>query len=866
MTPSCFANWPGKSSEGDVPFHPAVYHMLDVGAVLRVLIKKIGFGAGTADALCLLGALHDVGKISQDFKAMIETGQSQSARHWEVSMAWLQYFDKGLLGERLGGEEFVRRSLYASAAGHHGGPPNLNSRQVSRMMRRAGPDALLAVEFLLDELFELFPEANLEKVSEALTDASCDWRNCSNTLSWWFAGVLSVSDWIGSNEQWFPATNAEFDIGSYWRITQERSEVALRESGINAASVSRTSSAKLFSFDRYTPMQEAALNVDLPLGKMVAVLEDATGSGKTEAALILAHRMMKDGKGEGVFFALPSMSTSNAMFSRLQVLGGMFEGAPSIALTHSKAALHQGFASLTGTQRSGSEDIDDMTCTDWFSDGKRKSLLAQIGVGTIDQALLGILPTRFCALRLYALSQKILIIDEAHDYDPYMQRELEALLSFQAALGGSAILMTATLPSEKRRQFVNAFQPDSLMTDSCAANAAYPRLSIFGGSPVERAIPASTHPEHCTIEVRRSDSYESVIDLLLEAAKNGSGCAFVRNSVDEAICTAELLESRGAMVVLHHARFALSDRLDNEDRVIELFGKNREIPGGWIVVGTQVLEQSLDIDFDVMVSDLAPIGALIQRAGRIWRHRQTRNKELRCVDSPVLHVLSPDPEVVENSDWGKSLLGGGWYVYSLPLLWRTARILFKEGQIIAPSSDASPGLQKANIRRMIESVESENLIPLPDLIASVEYEVRGQALAERAHSQQNVLSVEDPYSTAVNIFSEERFPTRLGEDQIILRLAKYEEGTLKPWVSDVNEFKAWAMSEVSISRSRWETHSKGLKLNPDVERLLAQMKEWQQRVYRICPVGSDGQLQGLSVKYDAQYGLHIARTGEEKTC
>ena len=207
------------------------------------------------------------------------------------------------------------------------------------------------------------------------------------------------------------------------------------------------------------PMQAAVTEVVLSDGPMLALIEDATGSGKTEAALILAQRMLEKGKGRGIFFALPSMASSDAMFTRMHgPLGHIFEGQPSLALAHGRRKLNAEFSDLSGRWYASEEELDTgEACAPWIADDRRLSLLAEIGVGTVDQALMSVLPTRFHTLRMAALATRILIIDEAHDYDPYMETELKALLRFHAMFGGSAIVMTATLPTRMRDGYATAF-------------------------------------------------------------------------------------------------------------------------------------------------------------------------------------------------------------------------------------------------------------------------------------------------------------------------------------------------------------------------------------------------------------------------
>ncbi|PID63954.1 MAG: CRISPR-associated helicase/endonuclease Cas3 [Gammaproteobacteria bacterium] len=850
---STLLSWPGKSpAEPGGVFHPAVYHMLDVGAVLNLLLARAGFERPLHEALCALGVLHDVGKISNSFRDMIESGATQEFRHWRISMEWFRHFDEALLGPALGSESYIRDCLYFSSAGHHGGPPEDNGpRMRRRLIQIAGSAAEQDVRSLIETVLELFPEASLASLNETFEESGGSWRTSARTLSWWYAGLVSVSDWIGSNVSWFPPVEPTLSVDEYWREAGNKAEDALAECGLSSASPSSVAVQSLFPFDRYTPMQNAVLDVALPEGQSLAILEDATGSGKTEAALLLAQRMLQAGKGDGIFFALPTMATANAMFGRLESMRKMFDGTPSLALAHGRARFHEGFQSIIGAERD--EPDLQMSCSNWFADGRRKALLAQIGVGTIDQALLGVLPTRYNALRLYALSRKVLIVDEAHDYDDYMQQELEALMTFQAMLGGSVILMTATLPQGMRKRLISAFQEGRLSESFSATGSHYPQLTVLGGSAEVIQVDPVDETSR-VVQVSRIDSLESAIDLLLSSVNEGAACAFVRNSVNEAIEAVFALRARGCECILHHARFALCDRLANEQRVLDLLGKGVARKQGFVVVGTQVLEHSLDIDFDVMVSDLAPVGALIQRAGRLWRHE----RPARPVPGPVLHVLSPDPMGEVAAEWGKALLGDGWYVYETADLWCTAKALSDAGQIRSPSK-ASEG----NVRALVEFVERRDEAELPAALDAAAMQDEGNRLSDRAFAQLNLLDANADYASAQAVFSDEEFPTRLATPQVTLRLARRSDAGLVPWYEGHDDSHSWGLSEVSISRKAWERAKPVDQELAEIRELKRDMADWEKMKYQIVPIESSGMVADSLLRYDTGLGLVLSSQAQE---
>lgn len=598
--------WPGKGpslDHGGV-MHPAMYHMLDVAAVSEVLLKD----HPRRHLFCLLIALHDLGKIGNVFRSMLMDGTPQDRRHWEVTEAWLSDPSiQALLLERLGGRGLALNPLIAAVAGHHGRPPDADPmRDFRRMTTRAGEDARNDATAFVQACLDFWPDARLEGLRQRE----------AKTLTWFLAGVTTVSDWIGSNPLWFPPVPAGRSLSEHLGISRKIASEAVRQAGLSPPD---PAGGALFDFS-LRPMQQATMDIDLPEGPVLAIIEDETGAGKTEAAFILLQRLLAAGKAKGAYFALPTMATADAMFRRAaQIIRGLFVQQPSLTLAHGRAALSEDFKEVRNT----APGSDAPVCGDWLVEDRRRALLADIGIGTIDQALQAILPTRFATLRNWGLSRKILIVDEAHELgDPYMAHELEVLLRLHAMQGGSAILLTATLPLDLRARFSKAFANGAGTEFLPDDDPAYPSLSIVGGAAI-RAYPTSKDGKG-DVAVSRLCNVDTAVDLLVEKAGSGAACVWVRNAVDDAIAAVKLLRSKGIEADLLHARYTLFDRKRIEATIMRRFGREGTDRAGRVLVGTQVLESSLDLDFDVMVSDLAPMASLVQRAGRLWRHMDTR--------------------------------------------------------------------------------------------------------------------------------------------------------------------------------------------------------------------------------------------------
>lgn len=819
------ADWPGKTFEGSTPdTHPALWHMLDVAAVAGLLLARRSLTGDVAQdrALQFLIALHDIGKFSESFRAMLRGQPYSGVRHWQHSYTLMNFLLDDQIAALIGGCEATRTSLYAAVAGHHGGPPeDLDQRELRNQKAQIGL-GLHAASDAIRALAPLFEGASLGDDTDA------------DALSWALSGLTVQADWIGSNAAWFPPQLPDMPVADYFARAQGRAAQAVAAAGLFTGTPHPAPDILAGMPPR--PMQAAVADIALPDGPMLALIEDATGAGKTEASLILAGRMMAAGKGRGLYFALPTMATSNAMFSRLRdAAPRLFSGQPSLALTHSRAGMSTTFQDIRENR------TDGISCSDWLADDRRRVLLADIGVGTIDQALMAVLPTRFSTLRLWALSDKVLIVDEAHSYDPYMEAQLQALLRFQARLGGSAIVMTATLPTEMRTGLARAFQEGLGTGATPLTGQDYPQLSIIGHDtrcrPVA-AVPATIR----RLKVERLTDEAAAAALIQGAAAKGAACVWVRNAVDDAISAVETLCMLGVEADLLHARFTMDDRLRKEAAVQARFGRAGVGRAGQVLVATQVVEASLDLDFDLMVSDLAPVGALIQRAGRLWRHMDERPAGTRPVDGPALHVVSPDPDIVENSRWLHDVLADGAWVYPADLQWRTARVIFDAGEIAAPDG----------LRSLIAAVHGDAPVPAP--LQSAELERIGRFASERAQAQNTLADALQPYGQHQmnKVFDDLSFPTRLGQPQITLRLARQVEGRLIPLVGE-GRF-GWALSEVQISRARYE-RTGGIDQTDDaIQAAKSDWPKWMQDNVVLAPLDASGGIcKGL--RYESAFGL-----------
>lgn len=669
------AYWPwwGKTDREE-GFHLFALHCLDVAAVAERWLKLAPGVARALDAERLLpwllfyAAAHDLGKLAFPFQSKnpavlrllqgIEPVPSANYRH---DLAGLQEFVN-----EYGNLHPNHHAWMAAAAAHHGARmpmPSAKPRR-KRLIRtgEASAAARARAEWLADlEALFLAPEGlSLAAVPPPPPAA--------------FEGFCSVVDWVGSAEHWFPYVQAPQDLRAYFEARRVQAAQALRGAGLLGVPPAR-GGMSLYDF---TPRQIQCVVDELPVAAGLLMLESSTGSGKTEAALAYAARLLLDGQADGIIFALPTQATANAMYARLvDDAARLFpDETTQLVLAHGKARFNPAFQAA---RTSAQPDDAAITCAPWLVAGKKRSLLGRIGVCTIDQVLLGALPVRHASVRRFAAQRHVLIVDEVHAYDAYMNRLLETVLEQQRAAGGSAILLSATLPQFVRRRLAAAWAGG---VPALAAEPDYPLATHATGAEgvQEYHLRDEDKGGRVTIELAAYRTHcaqlsEGVVEEVIEAVYAGAQVCVIANTVREAQAFAEQLEEAGLAPLLFHSRFSLRDRNRIEAAVIERFGKHSRRTAGQVLVATQVVEQSLDLDFDFMVTQICPVDLLFQRLGRLHRHAD-RHGRPEGYETPRCLVVG-----ASERDYGATQ-----YVYrNLPALWRTQKLIESYGQAELPA-------------------------------------------------------------------------------------------------------------------------------------------------------------------------------------
>ena len=848
-TQSYYRYW-GKASsseDDDLPFHLLPYHCLDVAAVGRELLRNdkclrrmLTDITGVEEDvignwLMLFLALHDVGKFSEGFQNLRSdlflklqsrsSGKSYSVRHdslgyliWKKRL-WDVVWTKGFLG--LDSPENEKRSwertfdCFAQAVtGHHGKPPEKEGANNLRLSfnRYFGTVETAASEEFVSDVGKLFRRGEMTQFSLSPKEL----RGSIQRASWLLAGIAVLSDWIASG--YYPFYMETMSLETYWhQYAGPGAKEAIEKAGILPAEANRNSSfGSLFpSIDNPTPLQNQAAHCLVKSGPQLFILEDLTGSGKTEAALILASKLMNDGRGSGIYVALPTMATANAMYDRLSLAYRKLftdNSIPSLVLAHSARHFSGAFRKSilvqdgrTDYSYGKGEDSATALCSSWIADNRKKSLLADVGVGTLDQALLAVLPSRHQSLRLLGLSRHILVVDEVHAYDSYTLMLLKNLLRFHSAMGGSAILLSATLPIGVKQDLIDSFSEGMGITPaSLNKRDAYPLFTHLSSNKMIEAPVETRASTKSSLDINFIHDSEKAEGIIVDSTSSGRCVCWIRNTVDNAIDAYEALKGRidPSRLILFHARFAMGDRLSIEEKVLNAFGKTSASNDrkGKVLIATQVVEQSLDLDFDVMITDLAPMDLIIQRAGRLHRHRRDIHGNLIADGDvpdqrggPCLNIFSPRLDIEIKSDWYKSVFPKAAWVYtSHGRLWLTAILLDKKQGWKMPN----------DARELIEaafSKEPETTIPLSLQERDMESDV--QDMVSRSLARLNGLTLEDGYSvTPSQWLDDTQAMTRLGEITTTVRLARWDGKVLKPW-HDRGDFP-WNLSQVNINTKR----------------------------------------------------------------
>ena len=778
----------GKLNTETGACHPLAHHCMDVAAVFGGLVElpvvrgRLEKAAGRRltetdrQRLSALVFLHDIGKLHPGFQAKgwpDGLWKRPKRGHQSEGCAFL------ILADRNRSHPFHEcmrhilkwgeaEAIVTAAFAHHGRPVDWPVEPTLRDWPRLPHyDWHIQTDIITDAMRAWFPRAFGE--GGPLPNEP--------RFHHLVAGFAALADWIGSNTDFFPYKQP-FDR-AYEAVAQKGANRAIKTIGLDPGPLAEVGPV---AFEALTGglspngAQSAVADVDVDV--RLLILEAETGSGKTEAALWRYAKLLAAGKVSGLYFAVPTRAAARQLHRRVdQAIRRAYGSlAPEAVLA------------IPGLLRSGDSEgqrlphwnvlWDDQkpALHRWAAEHATRFLAAPVAIGTVDQAMLSALQVKHAHMRGSALSRSLLVVDEVHASDTYMTCVLQELTKQHLAVGGHAMLMSATLGSAARAGWTEGDPPGP----ETAVATPYPAVWVAGDSAPLTA-PRAGRSRRVRVSTVETMAPSRAAELALDAARRGARVLVIRNTVAAAIETweaiaeteeAPLLMQVGGGPALHHGRFAVEDRRLLDNAVETALGKGRTpSASGRIVIGTQTLEQSLDIDADMLISDLCPIDVLLQRIGRLHRHPLARPEDFEQATAVVLlpedgldRLAAPAFHNGLGAWKGESGFNG---VYR-----DLASLALTQGLINSQSEWRVPEMN----RKLVEGATH------PDLIARLletkdekwqryQQQLGGTEAAARNVAGLNVLNRGAPFDADLRFpNSDEHVLTRLGEEGVVLGL------------------------------------------------------------------------------------------------
>lgn len=767
----------------------------------------------------LLIASHDLGKACPSFQAKWPDRPSVELRYpsqlnEHVNHGFVgQCALKDLLGE-INWPEGLADLASDAVACHHGSRASERDRDDAEKEIEVGRgERSMAVQSDWLRVRRTFFHELLQVLQPAKAPSK---RTLSGPDFMLLAGLTSFADWIGSNQEWFAfgTTDDCRDLLGWFakrRVTANQALDAIGWAPRDPLSLVPQSFEQVFGFPP-RPLQQAVADVLTDLQRpAILLIEAPMGEGKTEAAFFAHLELQRRFGHRGMYVALPTKATGNAMYDRtLKFLRR--HGANrclDLQLLHGAKRLNDTFESVRLSGVYDSTSGGEIRAAEWFTN-KKRALLSEYGVGTVDQALTPILPVRHNFVRLWGLANRVVVLDEIHAYDDYTGTLLVDLLRWLIAMGSSVVLLSATLsPSIRRRlaQSMGAVLPEE--------EQEYPRLSVFHpGERVRQRHFEADSTRRLTLRLQGigSELPEMYAALQRHLPARGTAMALL-NTVQRAqelyrlFPDGEVLERDGhrvgkrlpdgTEVFLFHARFPADRRQKREEQVLETFGESGVRAGRQILIATQVAEQSLDLDFDLLATDLAPIDLLLQRAGRLWRHARGE----RALSAPTLLVAGlvgdEPPSFMQPLWWGK--------IYREDLLLRTWCLLHSREKVTLPD----------DIDSLVKAVYEEQVaIPasLEERLAKALEAGTGTAFAMRQHAKMAIIGFPDDASwndparyvlyddDATGVHRTLMAQTRLGQDSAVAIPLTVQDDFRTDATPGADRTSEWCRRGMSLSR------------------------------------------------------------------
>ena len=955
--------WAKKNRVHDVPMWlPLTVHLQDTMQICGLLYehwlsdgikefleKTIISNAEDKEAslknLCMfLGAVHDIGKATPIFQvkaahpndADLDTlvldnlKQAGFTKLDEYIAKHLKDVRHNISGQYILTRQGVNLCVANIIGAHHGTPV---SYQDAKDIYDGYTSSFYQDDNDKSSIATLWQTIHTVLVNNALTN--CEYERVSELpyisqpAQVILSGLLIMADWIASNEKYFPLISLDtykvhptrVEIG-FKKWYNERTHTWQPKSYTPDIYQSRFGSAVIGHERKFIPndiQEKVAFLVNEIDNPGIMILEAPMGKGKTEVALVAVEELAKKTHRTAMFFGLPTQATSNSMFERIAEWLQHFDGKQSIRLIHGKAQLNEQFANLPksrGIYENNYNDNDNhssantgfnendktkISVNDWFA-GRKLSILDDFTVGTVDQILLMALKQKHLMLRHLGFSNKVVVIDEVHAYDAYMSVYLYQALRWLGVYGVPVIILSATLPRNKRKQLVEnymngagkfktAAKPSNFDTNEAYPLLTYTDVTYTDGQVIKQFSDFNTE-QGVNYEIQCKSQSESgseaIVDLVKKLTPDGGVVGVIVNTVrrsqEFAQCCMEAFGEDD--VALLHSSFIATDRYNKEKALIETIGKGGKRPHFKIIIGTQVIEQSLDIDFDVLITDLAPMDLLLQRMGRLHRHRST--KRPINLNTPKVYILH-----CSDYDFDK----GSAYIYSPFILFRTEYFLKQHLQTkstINLPNDISPLVQSVysdTELNLLEKAEKlrEHYCKYKDHNKTIEKNKENKAKIYRLDIPAKKISTEKTLGEWITNSDKEAeisdahayAEVRDAVDTVEVIALKTCEGGYeffdKPGVLDPSDNKtAMEMAKHTIKlpqailygvTSQYDTDSHMAGIDVVIQKLEDYYREnlavWDNQLWLKGSLGiifdknNEFKLLGKTLKYDTRYGLKI---------
>ena len=641
---------------------PFWMHSFDTAGIMEKLAQK-RLPESISDYLCdecggreklfstlkFCALVHDIGKVTVVFQSRIRDAVEFSPFAEYVDLPKSGSFERisetphALASEAILLKFGCLRGIASIAGAHHGKPTALTADVCNQIEGGyKNPDNFygrgMKYKSLFDSLWKEWLDYSLESAGFSDLSALPDISVPAQVV---ISGMLITADWIASNTTYFPLISADQkgEFGDYpKRIENAWTTIGFPNMWESKARFGLDDEAfkERFGFLPNPTQADIISTATDAESSGIYIIEAPMGLGKTEAALALSEILAARAGAGGMFFGMPTQATSNGIFPRLEKwAGGLAEDEQTllaIKLAHGNAALNEDYRELfTGHSNLNIESDSGLIVHDWFS-GRKQTLLSDFVIGTVDQLLMAALKQKHVMLKHFGLSGKVVVVDECHAYDAYMSKYLDMAIQWLGIYKVPVIILSATLPAKRRAELVEAYVGRGLkcIDDAWKSSLAYPLLTYTEKNFVkQKALSFSGEQKEISVKTIYRDEVTARAGY---AAERGGCVGVIVNTVRKAQEIAAELQSAfpKAEVIIMHAQFIMTDRAKREEQILKRVGKHStpESRHGLIIVGTQVLEQSLDLDFDLMITELCPMDLLLQRTGRLHRHNRVRPQGL----------------------------------------------------------------------------------------------------------------------------------------------------------------------------------------------------------------------------------------------